>query len=62
MTDQAMIAAWTEFAPRDRPRVSHWDAFKAGWEAAAARSNSTRTQPVPAAKSESRHKSERGKP
>lgn len=32
--DKAMIAAWTEFAPRDRPRVSHWEAFQAGWQSA----------------------------
>jgi hypothetical protein len=29
-----LIAAWTDFAPRERPRVTLWEAFQAGWAAA----------------------------
>jgi hypothetical protein len=30
-----LISAWTAFAPRERPRVTLWEAFQAGWNARA---------------------------
>jgi hypothetical protein len=41
---EGLIAAWTVFAPRERPGVTHWQAFKAGWEAATANAAPTPSQ------------------